>query len=480
MTRADGTRAGPTMLLWAVAAVAVLGLVADAFMGPPAPLRFAAESQEVPLAGTWYCPVVVGHEETATLSIAAVGDRPSIVTVERYAEGESVADPAVQLTPGDQIDIPLPPGQATTPLRVRWLNGPAVASWRLETGDAASANCLAAPSRTWYVAGLDTAAGARSFLQLFNPFGVDAVARVVFSTSEGVVPLVLTDNILVPAGTTYRMPLNEFQPEQADLGAAVAVLAGRLVATGEIFDGRGHALVEAVPAATLEASFAFGKSDRGTTSWLSIMNPNPEEALVEVRVSDPRPDAPGLSDVAIPPGATVRVDLAEQSSQSDYGVMVASLNDQPVVVVRGMAVRTSTGRQGLALSTSRGTSNVWALPGGGTGTRQTRVNLYNPGPEAVSVTVETTGGGLPEWSAIVLNPNGRASLQLEQFAPNEASLPTVVRASAPITAELRLVDALGTLRLWSSVGIPQREWVGPVRRPVVHRDPTLSTRPLAD
>lgn len=469
--------ARPVRLLIAVAVLAALALVADALLpaeaDPVAPL-----AQEPPVAGTWYCPGSVGPEEAATLSVAAVGERPSIVTVERYPDGAPVADPPVQLTPGDQYDVALPAGHATTPLRVRWLGGPAVASWRLEGGDAASANCAPAPAPLWHVTGLDTAGGARSFLHLFNAFSVDAVARIVFATPDGAVPLILTENVLVPAGRTLRLPLSDYQPEQPDLGATVEVLSGRLVSMGEVIDGNGRALVEGDPEPALEHAFAFGKSDAGTSSWLSVLNPGTEPAAIDVRVSDPRPDAPGLGEMTVPGGGILRIDLAELSAQSDFGVALSSVNEQPVVVARGTAVRTGSGRRGLALSVSEAASRFWALPGAGTVARQARVNLYNPGTEQVTVDVSTAGGGPPEWSQILLGPNERASVQLEDFAADAASLAAVVTASAPVTAELRLVDAAGTLRLWTATGVPERAWTGPPRGPAARRDPSLSSRPL--
>lgn len=471
-------RSTPVRLLWAVAAVVALGLIADAVVPAEREQRAARETQAAPPAGAWYCPGAVGPDEEATLSVAAVGETPSIITVERYPEGRPVADPPVQLTPGDQYDLKLPAGQAVAPLRVRWLGGPAVASWRLEGGDAAAANCAAAAAPHWHLAGLDTAAGARSFLHLFNPFSVDAVARVVFGTPEGRVALLLTENVLVPAGRTVRLPLNDYQPEQPELALSVDVLSGRLVTMGEVLNGAGRALVEAAPAAVLEASFAFGKTDGSTTSWLSVLNPGEEEAAVEVRVSDPRADAPGLGEISIAPGAVTRIELSELSAQGDYGVTVASVNEQPVVAVRGAAVRTSSGRRGFALSLGELPSRAWALPGGGANGRQSRVVLFNPGAEPATVRVRTSGGGPPEWEAIVLEPNTRASVQLEDFAPGKPALAARVTSDVPVIAELRLVDAVGTLRLWTAPGVPEREWTGASRRRPARRDPALSSRPL--
>jgi hypothetical protein len=468
----------PAILLWVIGVLVVLGLVADALLAAPAAEDAPPELQEAPASGVWYCPAAVGPDEAATLSIVAVGDTPSIVTVDRYPEGRPVPDDPVQLTPGDQLDIALAPGQAATPLRVRWLAGPAVASWRLESGDAAAANCADAPSPMWHLAALDTAGGARSFLHLFNPFSVDAIARVVFATPDGRVPLLLTDNVLVPAGRTLRMPLNEFQPEQADLGVSVQVLGGRLVALGEVLNATGRALVEAVPEPADELGFAFARAEDNAATWLSILNPNERDAAVEVRVSDPRPDAPGLGELTVPAGAVLRVDLAQLSEQPEFAVALASVNGQPVVAMRGTAIRSSAERRGFALSAGLPPTREWALPGGGTSGRLSRVALYNAGTEAVTASVRTAGGGLPEWEEIVLPPNGRASVQLEDFDDERDALGARVTASGPIITELRVLDRLGSMRLWSALGVPRSAWTGPARRAPARRDPALSGRPI--
>src|SRR5690606_41898821 len=52
---------------------------------------------------------------------------------------------------------------------------------------------------------------------------VDAVARIVFGTPQGPAALVLTEQIVVPAGSALKVDVDEVQPEVADLAARIEV-----------------------------------------------------------------------------------------------------------------------------------------------------------------------------------------------------------------------------------------------------------------
>lgn len=478
----------PAPVLIALVIVAVLGLGADALLAPEGGSEPDLVAQPPAPAGLWYCPATAGPDEEAVLSVAAVGAAPSVIVVERYPQGAPVGDPPVQLTPGDQLEVAFPAGHAASPIRVRWRGGPAVATWRVVGSDSAAAPCEPAPAPVWYLSGLDTAGGARSTLHLFNPFSVDAVARVTFATPEGPIALVLTDNVPVAAGTALRYDLNEVQPEQPDLGVTVEVLAGRLVAQGEVVLGapggapgpRGRALIPAASEPATLATFGFARADEGSSSWLSIMNPGERAAAVEVRVSDPSPEGDAFGEVSVPPGGLVRVDLAGLSAEPEFGVTVATVNEVPVVTARVTALRTGSGRQGIAGSLGADPDRHWALVGGGAGPHQGRIALYNPGAEPVTVELSTTGAEPQGWSGIEIPPNGRAVVALSDAGEERASLSVLARATAPVVAELRSLDTEGRLRLWTSIGIPEPRWTGPVRRPPVRREPALGRRPFGE
>ena len=69
------------------------------------------------------------------------------------------------------------------------VGGPAIVEHELRgtlTADLAMGPCAHEPSRRWYFAAGDTAKGSAQQLELFNPFGDDAILDVTFITDDGV------------------------------------------------------------------------------------------------------------------------------------------------------------------------------------------------------------------------------------------------------------------------------------------------------
>lgn len=471
------------VVLAATVAIVLLALVADLLAepgasGPPQPV-----AQGSAKAGAWYCPATARQEEAAMLSVAAVGQEASRVTVVRYPEGQPVADEPVGVAPGDAHQVRLEPGQASRPVAVRWEGGPAVAVWRIEADDAPAAPCEPGPAEAWHVAGLDTAGGSTSTLHLTNPFAIDAVARVTFATPEGRVRLLLTDNVFVAAGETVRLDVGEFQPEQPDLAATVEVLTGRLVAQGELVPGSGsgtagRALIPAAREAGTEWSFAYARADDMSSSWLSVANAGEREAAVEVRASSPAPDA-AVQEYSVPAGGVRRIDLGEVSEEPEFGVDAVSVNEVPIVVHRVTSLR-SESRQGLAVSRGGQPATHWALVGGGAGERRGRINVYNPGAETVTVDLVTSGEDPPEWRGVEIPANGWLTRHLTDVDHERSAIPLRVEASGPVVAELRSHHQSGALRLWTAVGAPSPVWTGPPSRPPLRRNPLLSTTPVPE
>jgi hypothetical protein len=462
------------------AATAVESMV---ITSPPPPEPVA---QEEARAGAWYCPATAEDEETAFVSIAATGDEDSLVTVYRYpAHGTPGADPTVTVPAGEQHEIRLDPGHATFPIAVRWQGGPAAAAWRVEGADAAAAPCAPGAADLWHIPGFDTAAGARSFLHLFNPFAIDATVRVTFGTPEGRVSLALTDNVVVPAGRSVRVDLNEFQPEQPDLAASVEVLAGRVASSGEVrysplrdeVGPQGRVLLPADEAGKLEAAFGYARADELGASWLSVFNPGSREAAVELRVTDPAPEAIALGETSVPAGGVVRIDLTEVTDEPEFGLALLVNNDVPVVAARTTWVSTGDGREGVAASLGASPAQRWVLAGGGLGERRGQVAVYNPGPEAAGVDVDAGVGTPAEWSGLALGPNERLGLSLTELTEDRPSVAVAVSATTPVVAELR-AHAMGErLRFWSAVGLPEAAWRGLPARPPLLREAGLTTRP---
>lgn len=478
-------RGRATVVLGAVAVILALGTAADIFAAaepsagpPPVP-------QDPAAAGTWYCPSVGQEGERVVLTMAAVGDQPSQVVVDRYAGERPRADDPVEVPVGGSVTVPLEGDDATAPSTVRWTGGPVVATWRVDGDRTAAAPCETAPSAQWYVAGFNTVGESRATLHLFNPFAADAVVRLVFAKPDGRQTLALTDNILIPANGTRSLSMRKFQPEETDLGVVVEVLSGRLVVQGEqtidspqgSSGAAGRMALPAAPAPSDSWSFGYAADGEGTESWLTVLNPGNDEAAVEVRVSSPRQRSSNLvSEVTVPPGGLARIELAGVSREPEFGVTVNVINDEPVVAVRHTA--RSTGSKSAAVAGSLGApqlSQRWALVGGGTAGRVGQVSLYNPGPEPAVITVSGRGAP-PAWRGIQLGPNERATVGLRDAIEGKASAPVIVTADTPVVAELRSMATTGSaLRLWMAVGVFEQRWIGPLTRPAVRWDPSLST-----
>jgi hypothetical protein len=483
-----GRRVVAVVLLALVAVLIAAAIAVEVTVEPP--VTPAAEPVAVapPEVGIWYCPVTAGEEETAVLSLAAATDETSTVTVERHRDDGLVTEEPVQIEGGGVHDLVLEPGEAQFPLTVRWAGGPAVATWRVEGRDTAGARCESAPAPRWYLAGFETTAQTQSRLHLFNPFAVDAVARVTFGTPTGPVALVLTDNVLVEAGSHVVLDLNEYEPEQPDLAVTVEVLTGRLVTQGTV-DLRptanqpgptGRDVIVGSPDPRVEWAFAYARADETSSSWLSVFNPARREAAVEVRVANPLPDGAALlGEVSVPAGGVVRIDLAESSSSAEFGVTLLSVNETPVVVSRLTTVRTAGGAEGAAAALGAVVDERWALAGAGGADRASRLALYNPGSSPVAVAVDAGAQTPADWERIALQPNEQLSLELADVAGQRGSIPLRVTADGPIVADVRVQSPGENLRFWTAGGVPSIAWEGPGVRPAVRRDARLSTRPAA-
>jgi hypothetical protein len=477
---------GPLAVLVLVVLAVIGAGAADALVDPPEAPAAEPVAVDPPSAGTWYCPVTAGEEDSAVLTVAAVGEEPATISVERHRGAETTVEEPVEVAPGSPYELTLAEGEARFASAVRWSGGPVVATWRVEGSDTAGARCETSPQPVLHITGFETTAQSASTLHLHNPFARDAVARVTFGTPTGPVTRIATENVSVPARGTTVVPLNDYEPEQPDLAVTVEVLSGRLVAQGLVAlaptanqpGPTGRDVLTGSPAGGIDWAFAYARADEGSASWLSVYNPNPREAAVEVRVANPLPEAV-LGEVSVPAGGVVRVDLADTSSSTEFGVAVVGVNEEPVVVTRLTDVQTSGGAEGVSASAGVEPAATWALVGGGAGDRQSRVALYNPGVDPVTVTVDGGAGTPPEWSGIVLEPNQHTALEVAALESDTASIPVLVRADGPVVADLRVQSPGERLRFWTAGGVASGAWEGPGTRPAVRRDARLSTRPAA-
>ena len=471
-------------VLAAVAGVLALGLAVDVFAAAAPPEPIAPLPQEPASAGSWFCPAVAGEGEEARLTIAAVGDTPSSVIVDRYTDGKATPDKPRVVEPGGSVVVALTGKDAQAPTAVRWTGGPAVASWRVDGDRTAAAGCEPAPAETWHITGFNAMRGNTPTLHLFNPFTADAVVRLVFGRADGRETLALTENVPVGAGKTTSINLYKYQPEQPDLAVTVEVLSGRVVAQGEqsidppgeASGAAGRLLLGAASAPAESWSFAYAADGDGTESWLSVYNPGGDVAAVQFRVSDPSNAASSfVGEVSVPAGGVSRIELAKVSKSPAFGVTVAVVNREPVVVSRFTALSSGGGAAVTGGLGAPAASERSALVGGGSGARDGLLSLYNPGPELARVDLLAEGAPA-QWSGIALKPNERKVFALSATGDDRASVPVLVSSDLPVVADLRSRATEGSpLRLWVARAVAEAVWIGPEFRPAVRRNSWLST-----
>lgn len=465
-----------------------------------APEEPAAEfTEEVAVtSGTWYCMPIVRDGETATVSIGAVGEEASQVSIERFADGSSSFEDPVDLQPDQIHEIEVGSGEAPPALVVRWRGGPVVGSWRVDgdeqrLGDA----CAQSPAPRWTMTGAETTVGSTTRLHLFNPFGGDAVVRVAFATPEGRINLVSSDNVSVPAGQIVDLSINELQPEQPDLGIIVEVQAGRVIANALQRFGQpdlpevelegaepptdpnapeGRTVLPATAVGSEAVGLAYNATGEATTSWVTVANTDTRPANVAVDVTDAIEGSTIDQEIVVGPESVERIDLSGVSSAPNFGVTLTSTNGVPIAA-NGFVALTGDDKR---VSAMRGVPEADAMnaqavaPPGST----SEIALYNPGPGDATATVSVAGAVPDNWSSIAL-PAG--SMQLLPFADADVSDGGPVEASAdqPIYASLRLstgddrVDQFLALPL-----VPANVWRGSAVAPPPVQDRTLDTRPV--
>ena len=485
--RADTPRRRQAIIALTVVGVLLLAAaVADAVV--PAPPEPPAErvAQDPASAGTWFCPSVTAEGGGASLHIAAVGEEPAQVVVERYASGAGVPDEPRTVEPGTEVVVRLGGEDATAPSTVRWTGGPTAVVWRMVGGDnrGAAAPCERSPAPTWYLTGFSTTRGSEPLVHIFNPYTTDAVVRLDFGTPDGLSTLVIADNILIGAGQTRTLNLRRYEPELPDLGVTVVALAGRVVAQGELnvvppprtTSAAGRTLIPATPAPSEEWYFATASDDKSTDSWLSVFNPGDDAAAVELRVTDPRGRGSSLlTEISVSPGAVTRIELANASESSDFGVSLAVVNSQPVIASRFTSRPSGSSSILTGGIGAPAASTTWALLGAGPSRLVGTVSLFNPGPEATLIDVRAPGA--PDaWTGIRLGPNRRTTISLADARGNADYVPVVVQAQAPVVAALRGANAGNAFEGWQMLGVPDTAWIGSTTRPPVRHAPLLSTQ----
>lgn len=456
----DPQRRSAAAALAVTLVVAAVALVVDAVV--PAPDDTAGATTQVPLvAGASTCAagevdeaqqLVVSTLADAMPAGAATAAEDPWATLVVEAEGRttSLAAPALD---GAVVATPVTAPTGPVAAHLRWERTPVLLSrrWTVGEGDRVPGTvegpCPTGAAERWHVPGVATAGGAAARLHLANPADVAASVQVRFSTPDGLVEPIRLANLVVPAHGRTTIDLNQFAPEEPDLGVEVIARAGTFVAEAEQtleaavggVDGRSLVVAHPQPAVTWTLPMvSAGGSD---TPWVWVTNPTDQPTDVGLVVHTPDgPVVPPAGGATLAPHTTQRIDL--RGALGDLGaaaVTVRSTTDVPVVV-GGAVVRSAQDdavRGGVAVleATAATGGRQAALSATGAAGRSLRLGVANPGEEPAVVTVRVVGGGTEVVVADALAlPAGSSTVLTVEGAPGDAPFAVVVDVAEGVAA----------------------------------------------
>lgn len=309
-------------------------------------------------------------------------------------------------------------------------------------------------------------------LLVYNPFSDAATVDITFQTDDGVRRPQALQGLPVPAESVVPVEVSPVVTVRPLVATTVTARRGRVVVDRiQTFDGRGASTTEeqaaeepfvregltvtpAVPTARTSWSFPAGLRSPGIHEQVTVYNPGDEIAEVELTVVLREAERNGVLDpfpLEVPPGEArvFEVDSAEAVPERlTHALEVRSTNDVAVVAERSLSATEGTSYR--AEMTSTGTpvaSPQWVFAAG---TRDPdaeaeRIALFNPGDEDARVTLTAFGDGEPapvgDGAAITLAAGAHVELDLAELGGlDEGRTSVLVEASAPLTAERRLIS----------------------------------------
>lgn len=394
-----------------VASLVVIGLLVDGIRGGGSPDRPTTDTAPL-LAGSSTCAALALDEASAvtatTVALPPSGDAAGSASLRVESQGNARPLPAPP-TDGGALATPLDQGEDVAAISARWEDVPLLLSRRWAVDDtqrvpgAVEGPCPTAPATEWFVPGVATAGGAAAVLHLANPTEGPASLSVTFTTPDGPVAPTRLANLAVEAHGQITVDLNQFVPEEPDLGVVVRTRAGRVVAevlqTLEAAVGGvdGRALVPAHSATAETWTIPWVRANDEETAWVWVTNPG--EVPTDVRLvlhTSTGPVVPPDSGVTLAPGATQRIDLRGALAEvGSAAVTVRSAPGVPIVTSGAVlrAVTDSPVRSGVtiveALPASSGPQAALSAVGGEG--RERSLVLANPGEGPAVVDVRIVG-----------------------------------------------------------------------------------------
>lgn len=480
-----------------VATIVVAGLVVDSMRGGM--VDEVQPTTTAPLlAGTTTCAAMAFDDASdvtaTTVTLPRADDVEGAATLGLASDGV-VRPLAAPATDGSTTAAALVGDEDLAALTARWEETPLLLSRRWSVDDTqrvpgtVEGPCPAGPQTSWVVPGVATAGGASATLHIANPTEGSASLSVTFTTPDGPVAPTRLANLAVAPHGQITVDLNQFVPEEPDLGVIVETRAGRVVAevlqTLEAAVGGvdGRALVPAHSAAAETWTIPWVRAAEQDTAWVWVTNPGTEPTDVRLVLHTATgPVVPPDSGVTLPPGVTQRIDLRGALAEvGSAAVTVRSAPGAPIVASGAVlrAVADDALRSGVtvveALPASSGPQAALSAVGGEG--RDRLLLVANPGEEAATVDVRVVGRSAAAARIVASDltvPAGSSlAVELAEDLPLEGGYAVIVEPTeGAVAATVIGSDVEGPLNL-VALGAHAFPSTVTVTDPVVVRDRSL-------
>jgi Family of unknown function (DUF5719) len=472
-------------VLVGLAAVVVAGvLLSQLGTGTPSPVATApaASASDAPvtaLSGSWFCAgataapdsVASGELVFANAGTTAVQGTVRLVSPIGYFRRMSVTVPAgsTSTVVEEFLGLPRHAPRPWVGALVTLYGGMASVSQVISTPEgAASQPCASAASTHWYFVDGATLRNASDHISLLNPYPVDAIADLSFTTNEGQEDPSAFEGVLVPANGITVVNLGSNLRLREHIAVTVTARTGQLVAfetelvtrppAGAYFEGPHQGLNPAAPVDGV--TLALGATRPSPSWWWPAGSDG--NGLSETYIAyDPGPVPARLSLVLLSQGTESGLGTSSELTVAPYGtasvrtngqpwalpgimyaVHLVSTNGVPVVAERSVSASRPSPIAGLgALIGQAQPADDWLLPGTSamapTKHRgQVWLEVANPGQKAAVLNIEAlTGSHLAQAVGIPplgVRAGGRTGLELPAGTADEA---LVVKSSQPVVVE---------------------------------------------
>ncbi len=280
----------------------------------------------------------------------------------------------------------------------------------------------------------------------------DAVAdQVDLSPPESVVLDPVQVGLEVPARTVVRSRLADFEGVGGEHAAALVESdVGNMIVEHVVSGPAGAGVSPCASASASSFSFAAGTTRKGATQIISIFNPFPGDAVVDLTfTTDSGPRSPQIYDgLVVPSGSVLPVDITDVVTLFDSVSADLSVRTGRVVADRLLAVDGSQGPGGLSVAVgSPEPALTWVFASSAPTDSVEAITIHNPSLEEEALVDVDIWLDVPEFNGIV-EP---VSLTIR---PGRSET-LVFRPGANLVAATRVNDVSGRILadvgFWTSV-----------------------------